>query len=152
MNNVMCDAEDVVTFLESAQSAALESRRLRRRMQELNERREKLKKRRGAVARKLEKLIAEESRREFAVACEEMERYRSVEQFLARIPGRLHRTILRRWYLETGANWEEIGRLLEEDGAAYSVRHLIRLHAEALDAARMLWEKEGEEGGKKKRR
>lgn len=152
MKNATDSTEEMMTFLESAYAASLESRRLQRRLKELGERREKLKNRRGTVARKLEKLLAEESKREFAVACEEMECYRRVERFLSRIPGKLHRTILRRRYLESGSNWVEIGRTLEEDGAAYSVRHLIRLHAEALEEAWLLWKQEGEEGTTGKRR
>lgn len=142
----------VLGFLESAGAAALESRRLRRRLDGLSERRAKLRTQSGAVARKLGKLIDAECERELAVVKQELESYQQVEAFLARVPDRIHRTILRRRYLDVGLSWTEIQDKLAEDGLLYSQRHIIRLHTQAVKAAQMLWSMEGEEGEDKKRR
>lgn len=136
----------VVEFLESAEAATLEGRRLQRRLETLETRRDGLKIRGGAVARKLEKLILAEREREVALVHEELENYRRVEAFVARVPGRVNRTILRRKYLDVGRSWTEIGEELARDGVFYSQRHLLRLHAQAVEAAQKLWDEErGEE-------
>lgn len=136
----------VVEFLESAEAATLEGRRLQRRLEALEMRRDGLKIRGGAVARKLDKLILAEREREVAVVHEELESYRRVEAFVARVPGRVNRTILRRKYLDVGRSWTEIGEELARDGLFYSQRHLLRLHAQAVEAAQKLWDEErGEE-------
>lgn len=152
MKNAMHEADDVMEFLESAQTAALEGKRLRRRLAELARRRDALKKQKGEAARKLDRLLEEERKREFALAGGEMNQYRSVEAFVSRIPGNLHRTILRRRYLDVEQSWAKIRKSLAEDGMFYSERHLLRLHAEAVEEARKLWEQGGKEGTVKKRR
>ena len=145
--NKLCD---VVDFLESAEAAALEVKRLRRRLDELKERRGQLQTQKGAVARKVAQRIADEQARELAVVSEELESYRRVEAFVAQMPEKTHRTILRRRYLDTGKSWTEIQDDLARDGLYYSQRHLLRLHTQALEAARELWEQEREEGGQRR--
>ena len=136
----------VVEFLESAEAATLEERRLHRRLEALETRCDGLRVRGGAVERKLEKMILAEREREVAVVNEELESYRRVEAFVARVPGRVNRTILRRKYLDVGKNWTEIAEELARDGVFYSQRHLLRLHAQAVEAAQKLWDEErGEE-------
>ena len=152
MKNAMNETTNVLEFLESAQMAVLERKRLQRRMTELAQRRDQLKLQRGEAARKLRRLLEEERKREFAVVSGELECYRNVETFVSRIPGRVHRTILRRRYLDAEQSWPKIRKSLAEDGMIYSERHLARLHAEALEEARKLWEQGGEEGMAKKRR
>lgn len=134
----------VVDFLESAGAATLEVRRLHRRVNALEERREGLQTQKGAAARKISQRIAEERERELAVVSKELESYRCVEAFVARVPDKTHRTILRRRYLDVGKSWTEIQNDLAGDGLYYSQRHLMRLHTEALEAARRLWDQEGE--------
>ena len=145
--NKLCD---VVDFLESAEAAALEVKRLRRRLDELKERRGQLQTQKGAVARRIAQRIADEQARELAVVSEELESYRRVEAFVAQMPEKTHRTILRRRYLDTGKSWTEIQDDLARDGLYYSQRHLLRLHTQALEAARELWEQEREEGGQRR--
>lgn len=152
MKNAMNEATDVMDFLESAQAAALEGRRLRRRLMELSQRRNALKKQRGEAARKLDRLLEEERKREYAVAGEEMKCYRAVEAFVSRVPDGMHRTILRRRYLDTERSWPKISQSLAADGVSYSERQLARLHAEAVEVARRLWEQGGKEGTVRKRR
>ena len=145
--NKLCD---VVDFLESAEAAVLEVKRLHRRVDELKARRDQLQTQKGAVARKIAQRIADEQARELAVVSEELESYRRVERFVARVPEKTHRTILRRRYLDTGKSWTEIQDDLARDGLYYSQRHLLRLHTQALEAARELWDQEREEGGQRR--
>ena len=150
MKNATNKPCDVVDFLESAEAAALEVKRLRRRLDELKARREELQTQKGAVARRIAQRIADEQARELAVVSEELESYRRVEAFVAQMPEKTHRTILRRRYLDTGKSWTEIQDDLARDGLYYSQRHLLRLHTQALEAARELWEQEREEGGQRR--
>ncbi|MBR3704467.1 MAG: hypothetical protein IKM11_03145 [Oscillospiraceae bacterium] len=133
----------VVDFLESATAAALEVRRLHRRLEGLDERRGKLRIQKGAAAKKIEKMLATEREREVQLIGEELKRYRRVEEFVARVPERAQRTILRRRYLDIGKSWDEIQSDLARDGVLYSPRHLQRLHTQALRAAQKLWDEEG---------
>ena len=145
--NKLCD---VVDFLESAEATVLEVKRLRRRLDERKERRDQLQTRKGALARRIAQRIADEQARELAVVSEELESYRRVETFVAQMPEKTHRTILRRRYLDTGKSWTEIQDDLARDGLYYSQRHLLRLHTQALEAARELWDQEREEGGQRR--
>ena len=146
MKNATNKPCDVVDFLESAEAAALEVKRLRRRLDELKERRGQLQTQKGAVARRIAQRIADEQARELAVVSEELESYRRVEAFVAQMPEKTHRTILRRRYLDNGKSWTEIQDDLARDGVYYSQRHLLRLHTQALEAARKLWDQDREEG------
>lgn len=152
MKKGMNEEISVLHFLESAEAAALESRRLQRRLDGLCERREQLRPQKGPAARRLAKLIDEERARELAATEKELENYRRVEAFLERIPDGTHRTILRRKYLDVGRSWTEIHEKLAEDGLFYSERHIMRLHTQAVEAAQMLWNREREEGAGEKRR
>ena len=152
MRNGMNEKQTVVGFLESAGAAAMESRRLQRRVESLTEQQSKLLSRKGAAARKLTRLIDTERTRELALMEQELESYRAVEKFLAKIPDGAHRTILRRRYLDVGLSWTEIRDRLAQDGLYYSQRHIIRLHTQAVEAASELWNTVGEEGARKKRR
>ena len=146
MKNAKNERCGVVEFLESAGAAALEERRLQRRVEALETRRSGLRVSNGAVARKLAQMILAEREREIEVVNEELESYRRVEEFVARVPGRVNRTILRRKYLDVGKSWTEIGEELARDGLYYSQRHLLRLHTQAVEAAGKLWDEErGEE-------
>lgn len=143
MKNAEHEMRAVVDFLEGAAAAALEVRRLRRRLEGLDERRGKLRIQKGASARKIEKMIAAEREREARLVSEELAAYRCVEEFIARVPQRAQRTILRRRYLDIGRSWDEIQSDLARDGILYSPRHLQRLHTQALRSALKLWNEEG---------
>lgn len=140
------------TFLESAQEAALEQRRLQRRQEELERRYAALANHRSAVARRLKAKLSAEHRREADLVGRELEQYRRVESFIAKLGASSHRTILRRRYLEIGGGWSEVRSRLAEDGLVYSPRQLLRLYAEAMEAARLLWMEEGEEESDRERR
>lgn len=146
MKNATNKLRDVVGFLESAEAATLEVRRLRRRLDELEARREGLQAQTGAAARKIAQRLAAEQARELVVINGELESYRRVEAFVAQLPEKTHRTILRRRYLDIGKSWTEIQDDLAQDGLYYSQRHLLRLHTQALEAARELWDQDREEG------
>ena len=152
MKNAGNEMRTVVDFLESAEAAVLELKRLRRRLDALDKRRGELCDRRGAAAKKLTQMIVNERARELELVGEEIENYQLVEKFVARLPESAQRTILRRRYLDVGKSWEEIREELAKDGLYYSQRHLQRLHAQALEAAQKLWNQEGEEGKTKERR
>ena len=152
MKNGIDENQTVMEFLESAGAAALESKRLQRRLDGLSERSVRLGTKRGAKVRRLDRLIRKEWERELAAAEKELESYREVETFLERIPDGTQRMILRRKYLDVGLSWTEIQDRLAEDGVFYSQRHIIRLHTQAVEAARVLWIKERGEGTVKKRR
>ena len=68
----------------------------------------------------------------------EMDRYRAVENFIARLQDPTHRSILALRYLE-GLNWIQVQHRLAEHGSVYSERHVTRLHGQALQAARLIW-------------
>lgn len=152
MKNEMNEFHSVEAFLESAEIATLEVKRLQRRLAELTQRQGDLRPRKDAAARRLIRMIDAACKREAELVSRELEVYRSVEEFVARVPGRTNRMILRRRYLEPGLNWTEVRDLLEKDGVIYSMRQLTRLHTQAMEEARKLWETEGEEGAVKKRR
>ena len=152
MKNGRVENGSVQEFLESAGTAALECKRLRRRLKVLTERRAEFQTQRRAGARKIARLICDEWERELAAVEREQERYRTVEAFLEQIPDEMYRMILRRRYLDVGLSWEEIRERLEEDGVFYSQRHITRLHTQALEAAQLLWDRVGKEGESLKRR
>lgn len=152
MRCAMSEQTSLQTFLESAQAAALERIRLQRRQEELERRCAALTNRRSASARRLQAMLAAEYRREADITRRELEQYRRVEEFLARLKEPAHRTILRRRYLEVGMGWNEVQSRLAQDGLLYSLRQLMRMHAEALEAARLLWMEEGEEESDRERR
>lgn len=139
-------------FLASAQESVLERLRLQRRLEELEQRCSALTNRRSAVARRLKARLSAEYRRELDLTCRELEQYRRVEAFIAKLKEPSHRMILRHRYLEVGRNWSAVQRRLAQDGLPYSARQLTRLHADAIEAARLLWMEEGEEESDRERR
>lgn len=142
----------LLEFLETAGAAALESCRVQRRLDELKNRRDALKTRKGVTARRMKNMLEAEYKREFEVLTKELDSYRRVEAFIDRIPDSFHRLVLRRRYLDRAKNWNEIRIVLEQDGLRYSPRHLTRLHTEAMEAACLLWNREREEEHDKERR
>lgn len=152
MKNAMNDEQAVLEFLESAGMAMLENRRLQRRLDSLKDRRDALQSRRSKAARKLKEQLEAEYKRELDVMERELDSYRRVEEFIARLPGSVHRMILRRRYLETWNSWNEVQMVLAADGLNYSLRHLGRLHMGALEKARLLWIREREEESNRERR
>ena len=138
---------DVRRFLESANEALLECKRVQRRVERLSLQCEKLVRAEGlqnpsAALRELWELLEEERVRETEAVREEMRRYRAVEDFIAAIPDATCRTILRRRYLEGEDTWLQIRFRLERDGKYISERQVCRLHGKALALAEEAWARE----------
>ena len=146
MRDDMNRETSVERFLESANEALLESKRIYRRVELLSARCEKLVKQLGGVGQEnetLEKLrdrLDEERVREMEATRREMERYREVEEFIDQLENPDHRTILRRRYLDMGLTWVQIHQRLISDGWFYSERQLFRMYRDALREAREIWE------------
>lgn len=132
-------------FLESANEALMECKRLRRRVDKLSIQCEKLVREKGLAqpGEKLEelwRLLEKERVREIEAVRHEMERYRAVEDFIATLPDPIERTVLRRRYLDGEKRWSILCFRLEEDGIYYSQRQIQRFYTAALQSARSLWE------------
>ncbi len=80
--NKLCD---VVDFLESAEAAVLEVKRLHRRLDELKARRDQLQIQKGAVARRIAQRLADEQARELAVVGTEAERNKAIAEVSKKI-------------------------------------------------------------------
>lgn len=137
--------EGVRRFLESAEEALTECKRIRRRVDDLSTQCEKLVRQNGLAQpgetlQALWKLLEEERIRELEAVRQEMARYREVEEFIARIPDPMGRTILRRRYLDGDGTWVNVCFRLERDGVYYSERQVRRIYASAMLAAQLLWE------------
>jgi len=146
MRDVMNRETNVEKFLESANEALLESKRIYRRVELLSARCESLMKQLGGMGQenetleKLRKRLDEERVREMEATRREMERYREVEEFIDQLEKPDHRTILRRRYLDMGLTWVQIHQRLISDGWFYSERQLFRMYRDALREAREIWE------------
>lgn len=145
MKNEMNEYQPMLTFLESARETALESLRHQRRLDELKKRLDSLKSHRSITARRLKSILEGEYKRELELIDRELDSYRRVERFIESLHDPIHRMILRRRYLEIGCSWSELRSRLAMDGLSYSQRQLSRMHTEALKAAWLLWQEEGEE-------
>lgn len=152
MRDATNDHQDMLEFLESAGIAALEHKRLQRRLESLEGRWNALQSHRDTAARKLKKMLEAEHKRELEMLGKELEMYHRAEAFIACVPGSEYRMVLRRRYLEAERSWKKIREVLAGDGVCYSQRHIARLHLEALEEARLLWTKEREEGAGRERR
>lgn len=140
-------------FLESANEALMECKRLRRRVDKLSIQCEKLVLQKGLVhpGEKLEelwRLLEEERGREIEAVRREMKCYRAVEDFIAALPDPIERTVLRRRYLDGETTWTRIGFFLQGDGVHYSERQLYRLYDSAMTSAAALWCGDGAETSK----
>lgn len=62
----------------------------------------------------------------------------AVEQFVASLDNDLHRIILRLKYIDL-LHWPQVQAKMEERGIYYTERHILRLHGDALQAARAKW-------------
>jgi len=65
-------------------------------------------------------------------------REEAVEDFLNRLSNKTYRLILQLKYVDQ-LEWPQIQTRLTDYGIYYVVRHLQRLHGDALEAARALW-------------
>lgn len=63
----------------------------------------------------------------------------AVEAFIQKLPTDSHRCVLRLRYIEC-LRWPDVLCALANAGLTYSERQMYRLHGEALEQARKLWE------------
>ena len=85
----------------------------------------------------LETRLSEEHR-------EALERERAVSSFLSRLPDASHREVLTLRYVHC-LRWPQIREELEQAGPYYEDRQIYRIHGNALQAARRLWQDTEEE-------
>ena len=143
---------EVKEFLESAREATLELARYKHRLRELEEdclrvtaRMEKARAatRTGAGDGAAAALCDAREELLSAIAGRQKQ-MRKVEAFIDRVPGPdLCRIVLRLRYLEF-RRWTDAQRCLEQIGVYYSERQLLRRHAEAMEQAEALWQREKE--------
>lgn len=138
-------------FLESVQEAKAEIARHRTRALELESRCEKvtasmsgMPRGGGSDSQLLWATLADFRNKEFEAERRELEAYKSVEEFIDKIPYRKHRTVLRLKYLEC-LSWVKVQLKMYEVGDFYSERHVYRLHEKALESAERLWKQIGGE-------
>lgn len=138
-------AEDLRRFLESAEEALVECKRIERRVQWLRLQCEKMVRQEG-FARPSEELLSlwkqleEERMREMDAIRTEMAQYRAVKEFIDAVPDPMGRTILRRRYLDGENTWKSLCQQLEQDGIFYSQRQVQRFYAAAMEFAQSLWD------------
>lgn len=145
------ERDPVREFLESAKEAKMEIARHRERVAELESRATRMTANMSATpgggssdAQQLWILLAEERGKVMAAEKHELERYLEIENFINRVPGAIHRIILRLRYLRL-LEWVPIQMELYKKNIVYCERQLYRKHGDALDAARELWRKEHRE-------
>ena len=85
----------------------------------------------------LETRLSEEHR-------EALERERAVSSFLSHLPDASHREVLTLRYVHC-LRWPQIREELEKAGLYYEERQIYRIHGNALQAARRLWQDTEEE-------
>lgn len=62
----------------------------------------------------------------------------AVEQFIESLDVDIHRIVLRLKYVDL-LHWPQVQTKMEERGIYYTERHILRLHGDALQAARVKW-------------
>ena len=75
---------------------------------------------------------------------EALERERAVSSFLSHLPDASHREVLTLRYVHC-LRWPQIREELEKAGLYYEERQIYRIHGNALQAARRLWQDTEEE-------
>ncbi len=75
---------------------------------------------------------------------EALERERAVSSFLSHLPDASHREVLTLRYVHC-LRWPQIREELEKVGLYYEERQIYRIHGNALQAARQLWQDTEEE-------
>ena len=66
-------------------------------------------------------------------------REQEVEKFISGLPNPVHRAVLSLHYVDL-MTWPYVTKELERCGIYYSERQIFRLHGDALQAARLLWQ------------
>lgn len=95
----------------------------------------------GGDAQRQWAILADEHHRLVEQLEAAVEQERRVQAFLDRVRPTVYRDILTLRYVDL-RNWVQIEQMLYRSGNAYSDRHIYRLHGQALDAARALWDRD----------
>ena len=74
-----------------------------------------------------------------------LRRVKDAEDFVDRIGNVEYRILLQLRYIDCN-RWDDVQRIMERFGLYYSNRQMFRLHGNALQEARRLWNEESEEG------
>lgn len=74
-----------------------------------------------------------------------LRRVKEAEDFVDRIGNVEHRILLQLRYIDCN-RWDDVQRIMERFGLYYSNRQMFRLHGNALQEARRLWNEESEAG------
>lgn len=140
--------DPVRAFLESATEAKLEARRRSRRVAQLESQCTRTTQRMSGMpsggsggAEAMWIALAEERAQEYEAIQKELARHHEVEAFIGRLECLEQKAVLRLRYLE-GFNWVKVQQQLYRDGIFYSERQIYRIHGQALQAARELWDAE----------
>ena len=143
------ERDPVREFLESAKEAKLEIARHRARVEELESRCTRVTPNMNASpgggssdSQQMWAMLADERMKVLAAEKAEVEKYHEVENFINRIGVPVQRAILRMRYLRC-LRWIPIQMELYKQGHCYDERSIFRIHNQALDAARELWEQGG---------
>lgn len=83
--------------------------------------------------------IADETDRLYKQLQYYFDQIHKVEEFIDRIPDDRHREVLKLRYIDC-LKWAQVSQRL-----SYEYRHVLRLHGEALEAARRLWAQDNKE-------
>ena len=92
----------------------------------------------NADAERLWAALADESAKLYPKLREIQQCEREVEQFISKLPDSAHRIVLKLRYLD-GLSWEHVIGQMTRGGLYYSDRQIYRIHGEALEVARRLW-------------
>lgn len=92
----------------------------------------------GADAQALWAALADESAKLYPELRHAQEAEREVNEFINTLPNPAHRLVLKLRYVDV-RGWEDVIQHLTQGGLAYSARQVYRIHGEALEVARALW-------------
>lgn len=69
---------------------------------------------------------------------------KEMEEFIDSVPGEVNRVVLRLRYIEM-LDWPHVAYQMDRAGIPYSQRQLLRIHGQALQAARVVWAERNKE-------
>lgn len=97
----------------------------------------------NADAQKLWSRLADDTSKLYARQHSYFDQLARVESFIELVPDARQREILKARYVNC-LEWRDVRELLCRGGLSYDERQIYRIHGDALETARKLWEKEKE--------
>ena len=141
----MSNLDPVREFLNSVRYARIEYNRLSERIKALESRcmsiTASLNSAPGggnADAEELWAALADESAKLYPQLRQAREVEREVDRFIDTLPDPAHRLVLKLRYIDV-LSWEDVIQRMTQGGLFYSARQVYRIHGEALEVARALW-------------